>query len=81
MSALSGYRRLLRSINFAFYGDIQAIKAAKLQIHEEFAKNRIIKDTQNLSELMNSINEVDEMLRFHIVQGKLNKRGNFGKFL
>jgi hypothetical protein len=30
-------------------------------------------------DLIKGINEVDEMLKFNIVQGKLNERGNYGK--
>jgi hypothetical protein len=32
----------------------------------------------SVEELYKGIEEVDEMLRFNIVQGKLNDRGNFG---
>lgn len=32
-----------------------------------------------LGDLYKGIEEVDEMLRFNIVQGTLNERGNFGK--
>ncbi len=32
-----------------------------------------------LAELYKGIEEVDEMLKFNIVQGTLNNRGNFGK--
>lgn len=40
-------------------------------------KNRFVSNKADLEELARGIDEVDEMLRFHIVQGRLNPRGNF----
>ena len=37
-----------------------------------------VKDSAVLIELHRGIEEIDEMLRFHIVQGKRNDKGNFG---
>jgi hypothetical protein len=36
-----------------------------------------VSDPALLSELEKGVEEVEEMLRFHIVQGRLNKRGNY----
>ena len=72
----AGYRKLLRSINFAFGGDSFAIKQAKLQLRSEFLKNANSKDIESH---IKEIAELDEMLRFHIVQGKKSAKGNFGK--
>ena len=73
----SGYRRLLRSIAFAFKGDTLAISQAKKQLRVEFLKNKHITDSQ-LTSLRKDIDDVDEMLRFHIVQGRKNEKGSFG---
>jgi hypothetical protein len=71
------YRRLLRSVQKAFQGDQFAMKQARNQLHQEFTKNKGISDPAALVELQQNIEEIDEMLRFHIVQGKLNERGNY----
>ncbi len=74
--SVAGYRRLLRSINFAFKGDVFAITQAKIQLKSEFKKNA---RAVNLIEHMQEIADLDEMLRFHIVQGKKSEQGNFGR--
>lgn len=66
----SGYRRLLRSVNFAFSQDLRAVKMARVKLREEFYQNRNVKDINHLKQLAKDIDDVDEMLRFHIVQGK-----------
>jgi len=76
-SGLSYYRRLLRSVRFVFKKDVYAIQQAKIQLREEFTKNANITDTKELQQLYKGVEEVDEMLRFNIVQGTMNERGNF----
>jgi len=70
---LAGYRRLLRSAGRVFKGDTFALAQARLSLREEFKKNSGVSDADALKELYQGIDEVDEMLRFNIVQGKLNK--------
>lgn len=77
MSALSGYRRLLRTAKKVFDQDHYAISQAKIKLREEFLKNAHVENEKELTELYKGIDEVDEMLRFNIVQGKLNERGNY----
>mmetsp|Transcript_6507 Transcript_6507/g.10955 ORF Transcript_6507/g.10955 Transcript_6507/m.10955 type:complete len:128 (+) Transcript_6507:89-472(+) len=72
--SLSGYRRLIRSINYAFRGDSLAIRTAKAQLREEFMKNRNVTD---ITPLLKDLDDIDTMLRFHIVQGKKSDKGNF----
>ena len=74
--SLAGYRRLLRSINVAFAGDHFAISQAKVQLKSEFYKN---KNSSDLESHLRDIEDVDEMLRFHIVQAKKSDKGNFGE--
>jgi hypothetical protein len=51
---------------------------ARLQLREEFLKNKNVTDPHDLAQLMRGVEEVDEMLRFNIVQGTMNERGNYG---
>jgi hypothetical protein len=73
----AGYRRLLRSINFAFRNDHHAIRTARKQLKAEFLKNAA---STNMAQHLAEIEELDEMLRFHIVQGRKSDKGNFGKW-
>ena len=77
MSALAGYRRLLRTVNVVFRNDTYAITQAKIKLKEEFIKQKSVTDRKELDELFKGIDEVDEMLRFNIVQGVKNERGNY----
>ena len=70
----AGYRRLLKSVKFAFAGDNYAIKQAKIQLKSEFRKNA---NSTNMALHAQEIADLDEMLRFHIVQGKKSDKGNF----
>ena len=79
-NALNGYRRLLRSTKLVFKSDVYALKQARIQLREEFIKNRHITNSSELKILLQGIDEVDEMLKFNIVQGKLNDRGNYGMY-
>jgi len=75
--SLNGFRRLLRTSQAAFKGDNTTLRAAREQLRVEFLKNKNVIDTDELSKLHKGIEEVDEMLRFNIVQGTMNQRGNF----
>lgn len=77
MAALAGYRRLMRTANIVFKTDVFAITQAKIKLREEFLKQKDVTDKGELKELFKGIEEVDEMLRFNIVQGTLNERGNY----
>jgi hypothetical protein len=77
MSIVHGYRRLLRSVDVAFAGDKFAIVQSRKQLRIEFETKHEGKSTD---EIMRDINDVDDMLRFHIVQGTKGEAGNFGKF-
>lgn len=76
--ALSGFRQLLKSSRYVFSGDSRAVAAARVQLRDEFLKNKDVSDAATLNDLYKGIQEVDEMLRFNIVQGERNERGNYG---
>lgn len=75
--SLSGFRRLMRSARVVFGSDAFAFQNAKMQLKAEFRKNSAVTDAKQLSELYKGIDEVDEMLRFNIVQGSMNDQGNY----
>lgn len=75
----TGFRRLLKSARLAFANDRQAILMARSQLRQEFYKNMGEKDDTKLVQLAKDVDDIEEMLRFNIVQGSLNKKGNFCK--
>lgn len=77
--SLSGYRRLLKSAAILFSKDEFALLNAKKELRSEFLKNKNVVDTQEIGALLRGIEEVDEMIRFNVVQGSMNERGNFGE--
>ena len=77
--SISGYRRLLKSASLLFNKDKYALINAKIELKAEFLKNRGVVDPVDLSALLRGIEEIDEMLRFNVVQGALNEKGNYGK--
>ena len=77
--SISGYRRLLKSASLLFNKDKYALTNAKIELKAEFLKNKGVVDPVDLSALLRGIEEVDEMLRFNVVQGALNEKGNYGK--
>lgn len=74
----SGFRRLLKAAKFAFEGDARAIQGARTQLRTEFFRNKDIQEPEHLATLAKDVEDIEEMLRFHIVQGKRNQKGNFG---
>lgn len=74
--SLSGYRRLLRRINLTFADDRKAVVNAKIQLKAAFLEN---KHSTDLEGHQKEIDEIDEILRFHIVQAVKTEKGNFGK--
>lgn len=76
--SLAGYRRLIRRINITFAGDHKAIVNAKIQLKAAFMENR---NSTALETHKQEIEEIDEFLRFHIVQAAKSVRGNFGRSL
>lgn len=79
--SIAGYRRLLRSIKVTFRGDDFALKTARSNLRSQFLENKNVLEVTRLKELFQDIEDIDDMLRFHIVQGKRNDKGNFGECL
>lgn len=75
----SGYRRLLKSATVLFKRDEFALTSARSELKLGFLKNKSVTDADELTALFRGIEEVDEMLRFNVVQGELNANGNYGK--
>lgn len=74
-----GYRRLVKSAAVTFSKDQFAFVSAKKELRIEFLKNKDVSDPVDLAGLLRGIDEIDEMLRFNVVQGVLNENGNYGE--
>lgn len=77
----SGYRKLLKSACVLFKQDDYALNNFKKVLREEFVKNKMVVDPLLLVQCSKDIEEADELLRFRLVQGKKNERGNFCKYV
>ena len=78
MSGRIGYRRLVKAASVAFKNDSRALNLAKQQLKQEFLANRHVTDRAELDLLFKGVDEAEEMLTFHIVQGAKNSKGNYG---
>ncbi|CAM9901043.1 unnamed protein product [Discosporangium mesarthrocarpum] len=74
---LGGFKRLMRARLEVFREDTQAVDAARETLRAEFMKNSGETDPSKIAVLIKGIAEVESMLKFNVVQGKKNERGNF----
>jgi hypothetical protein len=81
MLAKTSYRKLLKTVAYTFKQDKHALKQARIQLKEEFLNNKNVKNALELEVLYKNVDELDEMLRFNIVQGEKNTKGHFGLLL
>ena len=72
-SGASAYRRLFRARVVAFSGDRVALRESRLALRLEFVKNKDVGDAAALVDLFKGVDEVEEMLRSGILQGKVVK--------
>lgn len=79
MSGTAQFRRLLRSAKYAFGRDRKALQLAALQLRSEFLKHKHVVDPKVLTTLYKDVDDVDEMLRYHIVQGVRTDEGSYGR--
>ena len=70
VQVLGGYRRLLRASRQAFRGDVYALAQAHDALRQSFRANRHVSATVQVEALIKGIDEAEEMLLYHIVQGR-----------
>ncbi|EEC14223.1 LYR motif-containing protein, putative [Ixodes scapularis] len=77
---LHSYKTLRRTIDQVFQGDTDTIRAAKIQVRQEFVKNAFEPDSAKIQELLKVAEEVDGrwlMLRRDVVQAVRNEEGRY----
>ncbi|EEC05509.1 putative LYR motif-containing protein [Ixodes scapularis] len=74
---LHSYKTLRRTIDQVFQGDTDTIRAAKIQVRQEFAKNAFEPDSAKIQELLKVAEEVDLVLRRDVVQAVRNEEGRY----
>jgi len=74
---LNCYKSLLKTRNFVFNGDPNALSITLNKIREEFKKNRMETNEEKIRELLTIGTEAEVLLRKTIIQAKLNSRGNY----
>ena len=75
--ALGGYRTLLRARKVPFSGDVLAMTESAKELRRQFEAHRAEKDADTIKELLRGVRQAEEMLLYHIAQGKKNSKGNF----
>ncbi|CAH0474077.1 unnamed protein product [Peronospora belbahrii] len=73
---LGGYRRLLRASRQAFQGDTYALQEAHVALRNSFIANSQVSEKKQLDELIKGIDEAEEMLLYHIVQGHAKQKND-----
>ncbi|PBP21759.1 hypothetical protein BUE80_DR007168 [Diplocarpon rosae] len=76
--ALVAYRNVLRSTRLAFSGDIELIRAARIEARNAFRKNAALTAADpQLGPAIAHAKEVAKILRENVVQGKLDENGKY----
>ena len=76
--ALSLYKRLLKTVNVVFEGDVAALAKGRAKLKADFAANAGVKSESSVKELIAHGLACDKILREHVVQAKLNEEsGNY----
>ncbi len=75
------YRKLAKAAAMAFGKDLKALQVAKTSLRVEFLKNSHITDPVQLKACYFDVEDIEQMLRFNIVQGTKNDNGNYGEFI
>lgn len=55
------------------------MEKARIELRSHFLQNKDVKDSESLALLAKDVDDIEEMLKFRIVQGTKNEKGNFGK--
>ncbi|KAG4306502.1 hypothetical protein PORY_000490 [Pneumocystis oryctolagi] len=78
LDVLSSYRNLLRAIKVAFKDDIPLLSASKKQIRDVFYqdKGKILSENEIYKKVLYA-NDVANILRKNVVQGRLNESGHY----
>jgi hypothetical protein len=58
-----------------------ALSKSQEAMRASFETNRHEQNEDAVRTLLRGVGEADEMLRFHILQGKRNERGNYGEMI
>uniref|UniRef100_A0A7R9U0F6 Complex 1 LYR protein domain-containing protein n=1 Tax=Pinguiococcus pyrenoidosus TaxID=172671 RepID=A0A7R9U0F6_9STRA len=74
---LSGFRRLLRARKDLFRNDEQALVASQQELRLHFQHNRHETDPAKIQDMLRGIDEAEDMLRNHFVQGQLTEQGTY----
>lgn len=74
---LSCYRSLYRTRRIVFEGDAHALKISAQKLRDEFRKNISVDDPKRIEELIEVGENVENLLKHHVVQARLNKKGNY----
>ncbi|VVD05782.1 complex III assembly factor LYRM7 [Leptidea sinapis] len=76
-SVLMSFKKLHRTRNNVFKGDVKALNAARVKINEEYKKNKHVTDTAAIQAMIKFSTDVENELRTQVIQAKEVKPGVF----
>ncbi|XP_067131511.1 complex III assembly factor LYRM7 [Centruroides vittatus] len=74
---LACYRSLYRTRRTVFEGDVHALQISAKKLRDEFRKNISVNDPKRIEELLEVGQNVESLLKKHVVQLRLNDKGNY----
>ncbi|XP_068631344.1 complex III assembly factor LYRM7 [Battus philenor] len=74
---LHSFKKLHRTRQTVFEGDMRALAAARLKINEEFKKNKHVTDTESIKAMIKFGEDVETELRTQVIQAREVKPGVF----
>ncbi|XP_020814621.1 complex III assembly factor LYRM7 [Drosophila serrata] len=72
---LSAFKRLHRTRQYVFEGDVQALTAGRAKINESFLQNRNETNEDEIQKMIKLAQDVDHELRTNVIQAKKKEEG------
>lgn len=77
MSALSHYRRLLKTTRVLFHGDNLALVKSHQELRSKFEASRNVTNPEEIAELLEMCKDANSFMRNNVVQATKTKRGTW----
>ncbi|KAH8294312.1 hypothetical protein KR054_010739 [Drosophila jambulina] len=75
LQVLSAFKKLHRTRQYVFEGDVQALTAGRAKINESFLQNRNETNEDEIQKMIKLAQDVDHELRTNVIQAKKKEEG------
>ncbi|KAH8251567.1 hypothetical protein KR038_002258, partial [Drosophila bunnanda] len=79
LQVLSAFKKLHRTRQYVFDGDVQALTAGRAKINESFLQNRDETNEDEIQKMIKLAQDVDYELRTNVIQAKQKEEGVYGE--